>query len=428
MRKVFVTILLMSAFLGLKAQENDYTMKLDSVMGSDNFDWSRWKKVFSYSLNESGLPVQEEIRYDWENQAWMPSEKTVTERFDDEALVQVNSYRWENGDWKYDHEKLSQYSASDLQQLLSVTVMNVDDTVFGRESYTTYAYDDLNHLTLVMNYRGTDTAWVESSKTEYHYNSDGLLDTCLYSTIRNGNWRESERIAYSYEDQLCVGIFAQRKGGGWGPFGNSWMDSYRYEFEYENGELVTELYYTASGGGWFGGGELTLDSKVEYNFDANGNLLSKTASINNDGKEWIVRDVYENTYDLSVNASSVQGLESFWGYFLKNGMGYALGTTMPLKNLWKSCSVISSTLDTEFTLYCSGFAEVNEQSEEETFKAYSFDGRLVVENMEPADVMVYDMLGRVVASKNQTLKCEINLTPGLYIVNNGKTRMKVIVK
>lgn len=400
MRKVFVTILLMSAFLGLKAQENDYTMKLDSIIGSDNFDWSRWKKVFSYSLNESGFPVQEEI----------------------------DAYRWTGEDWEFYLRTIHQYNADD-HQVQSIVIFNVTDTLEEPYRYTTYEYDTLNRLALVMNYNGSDTAWMENSKYEYIYNADGLLDTCLYSTIRNGNWRESERMAYSYnEDQQCINMLAQRKGGGWGPFGNSWMDSYRYEFEYENGELVTELYYTASGGGWFGGGELTLDSKVEYNFDANGNLLSKTASINNDGKEWIVRDVYENTYDLSVNASSVQGLESFWGYFLKNGMGYALGTTMPLKNLWKSCSVISSTLDTEFTLYCSGFAEVNEQSEEETFKAYSFDGRLVVENMEPADVMVYDMLGRVVASKNQTLKCEFNLTPGLYIVNNGKTRMKVIVK
>lgn len=427
MRKVFVTVLLMAAFFGLKAQENDYTMKLDSVIGSDNFDWSRWKKVYSYST-ESGFQVQEEIRYEWENQAWMPKEKIVTGVFDNEASKQIDSYRWTEEDWECYLRIIYQYNVDNHQQLQYVAVYNVNDTLEERNKYTTYDYDALNRLSLVMNYNGSDTAWLESSKYEYVYNADGLLDSCLYFTVRNGNWRERERTAYSYnEDQQCVNVLAQRKEI-WGPNANTWKDSYRYDFEYENGELTAELYYVVSGGGWFGGGEMTLDSKVEYNFDANGNLLTKTASVNNDGKDWIVRDVYENTYDLSVNASSVLGLEPFWESFLKNGMGYVLSTPMPLNNLWKSCYVISSMLDTEFTLYCSGFAEVNEQPEEEAFKAYCFDGRLVVENLEPVDVMVYDMLGRVVASKNQTLKCEINLTPGLYIVSNGTAKVKVIVK
>lgn len=395
MRKVFVTILLMAAFFGLKAQEPlDYTQKLDSVVGSSDFDWSRYKKIFTYYV--------------------------------DDAVIQDDTYSLEEGEWKLSGGNVYQYSP-DFQQILGAIALTVDDTVMRPTVWTQYEYDDLDHLTLVMNYMAGDTSWVENSKYEYHYDADGLLDTCLYSTIRNGNWRESERSIYSYnDDQQCVSLLAQRKGG-WGPFANNWMDSYRYDLVYENGELVSELYYTG-GGGWFGGGEMVLDSKIEYEFDANGNLINKTASINNDGKEWIVRDVFENQYNTSIEASAILGMEAYWDMFLKNGMGYASGVPMPLKNGWKSCSVISSNLDTEFTLYCSGFAQVNEQPQEETFRAYSVDGRLVVENLEPADVMVYDMLGHVVASKNQTLQCEFNLTPGLYIVNNGKTRMKVIVK
>lgn len=395
MKKVFFVILLMAAFLGMEAQESlNYTQKLDSVVGSKDFDWIRYKKVFDYDT--------------------------------DEAVILNDTYFWENNGWKLSEESVYQYATSDFQQLQSVIVMTANDTVLERRAYTTYEYNDLNQLILVMNYMAGDTSWVENSKYEYTYNADGLLDTCLYSTIRNGNWREGERSIYTYdENQQCIGLLAQRKGG-WGPFANNWMDSYRYEFVYENGELACELYYV--GGGWFGGGEMNLDSKVEYNFDANGNLVTKTASINNDGKDWIVRDTYENSYDLSVNASTVLGLEPFWQSFLKNGMGYAMGAPIPLKNLWKSCSVISSTLDTEFTLYCSGFAEVAEHQDSAPLKAYSFDGHLVVENPEPTDVVVYDLLGRVVARKNQVTTCEFNLTSGLYVVNNGNACMKVIVK
>ena len=387
--------MLITAFIGMKAQEPlTYTQKLDSIIGSNDFGWTTFKKVFVYDT--------------------------------DNAVIQTLNLNWEDGAWKVTGGTVSQYSPDFLQIQATITMVPVDRELI-RNSMTTYEYDELNRLTLVMNYMVGDTLWVENSKYEYHYNTEGLLDTCLYSTIRNGNWRESEQSIYTYnDDQQCVSLLAQRKGG-WGPFANSWMDSYRYDLEYENGELVSELYYTG-GGGWFGGGEMVLDSKIEYEFDANGNLLSKTASITNDGKDWIVRDVYENQYNSSIEASAILGMEAYWNMFLKSGMGYASGVPMPLKNGWKSCSIISTTLDTEFTLYCSGFAQVNEQPQEETLRAYSVDGRLVIESQRLSNLTVYDLLGRTVAQRNQVEQCEFNLTPGLYIVSDGNTRMKVIVK
>lgn len=395
MKKIFFTLMLITAFIGMKAQEPlTYTQKLDSIIGSNDFGWTTFKKVFLYDT--------------------------------DNAVIQTLNLNWEDGAWKVTGGTVSQYSPDFLQIQATITMVPVDRELI-RNSMTTYEYDELNRLTLVMNYMVGDTSWVENSKYEYHYNTEGLLGTCLYSTIRNGNWRESEQSIYTYnDDQQCVSLLAQRKGG-WGPFANSWMDSYRYDLEYENGELVSELYYTG-GGGWFGGGEMVLDSKIEYEFDANGNLLSKTASITNDGKDWIVRDVYENQYNSSIEASAILGMEAYWNMFLKSGMGYASGVPMPLKNGWKSCSIISTTLDTEFTLYCSGFAQVNEQPQEETLRAYSVDGRLVIESQRLSNLTVYDLLGRTVAQRNQVEQCEFNLTPGLYIVSDGNTRMKVIVK
>lgn len=396
MKKISFTLLLIAAFIGMKAQEPlTYTQKLDSIIGSNDFGWTTFKKVFVYDT--------------------------------DNAVIQSLTYNWEDGAWKPSGGVVSQYSPDFLQIQATITMVP-DERSLKSYAMTTYEYDELDHLTLVMNYLAGDTTWIENSKYDYHYNEAGLLDTCLYSTIRNGNWRESERSMYSYnDDQQCVSLLAQRKGG-WGPFANNWMDSYRYDLEYENGELVSERYYTGGGGGWFGGGEMVLDSKIEYEFDAKGNLKTKTASINNDGKDWIVRDVYENQYNTSIEASAILGMEAYWDMFVKNGMGYASGVPMPLKNGWKSCSIISTTLDTEFTLYCSGFAEVNEQQEELDWSAYAYDGRLVVESLEPADVTVYDLLGRVVAQKNQVSKYEFNLTSGLYIVSNGRASVKVIVK
>ena len=415
MKKAFFIILLMVVSFGMEAQQplffhnqleklayqmehpsypcsamvqsrsDDYPQKLDSVVGSNNFGWTNWKDIYAYQ----GDTIIE-FSYQWEDQKWIPAGKTES------SAGQATTYRWAEEDW---------------------------------EPYikTTYEYDEEGRLILNMYYNGVDTLgeWRAVSKNEYFYDENGLLDTCLYSTIRNGNWRESERIIYSYnEQQQCIGLLFQMKGG-WGPFANNWMDSYRYGFEYENGELVAELYYVASG--WFGGGEMTLDSKNEYEFDTRGNMLRKTGSVFNE-TDWVVRDVYENRFDNSVDAATVKGLSLVWESMLNSGMGLATGEIFPLASQWLSCSVVSSNLDTEFTLYCSRLAEVNEQLEEENFKAYAYDGHLVVESMKPADVTVYDLLGRKVTQRAQASQCEFNLTSGLYVVCVGDARVKVIVK
>ena len=391
MKKTIFLALAVVATMSLNAQEQIYTQKLDSVVGSNDFDWTRWKKVFTYYV--------------------------------DDAVIQDDTYSWEEGAWKLSGGSVYQYSSSDFQQLLGVIALSSNDEGLERAFYTEYVYDELNHLTLVMNYSAGDTAWIENSKYEYSYNEDGLLDTCLYSTIRNGDWRETERSICSYnEDQQCTELRVQGKGG-WGPNANQWRDSYRYEFEYQDGELLTELYYVPAG--WFGS-EMTLDSKWEYEFDANSNLLRKTGSVTNDAKDWIVRDVFENRFDPSVEASTVMGLEPFWNIMGSTGMANATGAMAPLKNQWLSCSIVSAQLDTEFTLYCSGFEGV-EETQELPLKAWSNGGLLVVVNDQPTDITVFDLLGRRVASQRQTQKCEITLKPGLYIVSDGKSRVKVIV-
>ncbi len=383
--------LMMEAQQPLSFNNSDFTQKLDSVVGSKDFDWTRFKDVFTYYVDDSVIMAE---TYRWEGSAW--------------TLSGGNTYQFNTG----------------FKQLLGETVLVPEEDHLIPISLIEYTYDDLNRLTLVMNSNVGDTSWVEASKYDYRYSEEGLLDTCVYSTIRNGNWRESELSIYSYnDDQQCIGLRVQRKGG-WGPSANQWRDAYRYVFEYENGELARELYYTPVG--WFSS-EMALDSKLEYEFDANGNLLRKTASITNDSKEWIVRDVYENQFDLGTPASEVLGLEPYWNSICASGMGFASGAPMPLKNLWKSCSIVSTDLDMEFTLYCSGFEGVVEE-QVMPLKAYCNGNGLVVENTEPATVMVFDVLGRKVAQEAQALKCEFNLTPGLYIVSNGNVKMKVIVK
>lgn len=425
MKKTILFVLAVAAAMSLNAQQ-PYTQKLDSVVGSDNFDWSRWKRTYTYKddAQKPEKPVTVETYYEWRDQAWVPVQMTEV----NEASKTTAYYNWNEDGWLLFQEVKSEDTVCGDETLLkSVTTSTLIDSVWTLTARSTYEYDSLCRISLNMDYSGVDTAgvWIESSKYEYAYNDEGLLETFLYSTKRNNTWRESQKWTYHYNEQgQCDTLLSQSKGGGWGPFGNSWRDSYRYVFEYDNGELVSEYYFASTG--WFGG-DLALDSKVEYTFDANGNLLTKTASITNDEKGWIVRDAYENRFDPTVDASTVLGLIPFWESFLNKGMGYALGTPMPLKNQWLSCSVVSASLDTEFTLYCSGFAAVDEY-QEESFKVYSREGGFMVDNQEPTDITVYDLLGRVIATKTQVQQCSFQLNPGFYVVSNGQKAVKAVVR
>ena len=401
-----------------------YSQKLDSVIGSDNFDRSRWKNVYSYT-EESEHPsdaFEVETNYKWEDMVWMPYLRTENHKNAETGLMEhADSYRWTGEDWERYFQ--TDYQYNDLQLLESVTMMNLHDSVWEGANRTVFEYDADGNLLLRMNYVEADSGWVESSKYEYLYNADGLLDTCLYSTIRNGSWRETERKIYSYDDQQCVSLLGQRKGG-WGPNGGNWMDSYRYEFDYQDGKLLSETYYTG-GWAWFSQ-EMSLDSKNEYHLDDNGNLAMKTGSVYNE-VDWIVRDVYENNYDLSVDAATILGLQTVWESTLSNGMGYVLGEEMPLMSQWNSCIIASPNLDTELHLYYSGFASIGE-TESVAFDAFGTEGRIVVRCPELCDLTVYDLLGRVVATRSQTLQAEFALRPGLYVVSNGTQRVKTIVR
>ena len=51
-----------------------------------------------------------------------------------------------------------------------------------------------------------------------------------------------------------------------------------------------------------------------------------------------------------------------------------------------------------------------------------------MESDEPADMVVYDMLGRAVAQKRQATRNEFRLTSGLYVVKVNDETIKAVVK
>lgn len=70
---------------------------------------------------------------------------------------------------------------------------------------------------------------------------------------------------------------------------------------------------------------------------------------------------------------------------------------------------------------------IADHTAEMDFKAYGTNGRLVFSSNEPADVMIADMLGRVIAFKQNITNYEMELPRGLYVVRTDKGVRKVVV-
>ena len=405
-----------------------FSQKLDSVIGSDDFDRTRWKNEYIYEAiadenGETHYSEQQrtEIAFVWESQSWQPSVKTefAIEDMDSKTLM----YRWNGEDW--DCYSRITYHYEDLNGetlLVNVLSENYADSAWVGNTQSTYEYDADNHLTLLVNSNMDEEGWYENSKRTYEYDENGNLFRRVYYTKRMDNWRENTLDSLTYDDDHhCTSMSTWTKGG-FGPGANQWRFSQRYEFAYLDGQLESETLYAMN---WWGT-TVNMNNKTSYQFDDNGNLLLKTASIYN-GEDWIVRDTYTNSVDMTTETSSILGLAPVWQSTVSKGMGYVLDSNVPLFNKWCSCNIISMNLDTQFDLYYSGFAAVDENHSTD-LAAYSSTGRLIVENAMPANITVYDLLGRVVVSKPNVTRAEFNLKQGLYFVSDGRNVVKAIVR
>lgn len=406
-----------------------FSQKLDSVIGSDDFDRSRWKNEYDYELitDENGDTHysdknRTETSYVWEAQSWKLASKTVivTEGLDEITTIAL----WDGEKWENSTRTVYHYEVINGETLLDNWVReNYVDSVWTGFYRFAFEYNSLNDVTQIMVYTKDEdeTEWVENSKYEMQYNDQGSLEIEKYYTVRNGNWRENSMDSLKYDDDnQCVEMLSYMKGG-YGPMANQWRLSSKCEFTYKDDQLESETYYEA---GWFGI-QLSLENRTEYQFDDAGNLVMKTANVDN-GVDWVARDTYVNTYDLTVDAASVLGLVPIWETTVENGMANVLELDMPVNNKWCSCNIASLNLDTQFDLYYSGFAAVEEHLSP-SIKVYASAETLVVENDLPSDIVVYDLLGRVVASEKNTLQASFSLNPGIYVVANGNSTVKAVV-
>ena len=387
----------------------DFTARLDSVVGSDDFDWTQWKSEYTYT-NE-GL-WNTEIYSLLENDRWMPSDKCEFSYDENGNTTRELHFKWDEENWTPYYNMENYFGATGLTDSI---ITSRFDSVWSNETKMVYTYEGENITELMISYFNNEE-WQENSKYEYEYNEDGQLACEIFSTIRNGQWRLSSKDSLCYENGQCTERLIYMRTM-WG--GNGWMLRGKTMFEYDGDLISSQTSYTA---GW-GGGDMSFDGKTDFHYDSYGELVSKTTSIFNES-EWIVRDEYTNHFDTEKKAAEMIGGEAYWNlnseYFKSD-----LGETLPITYRWLNAKVVSSAADTQFTLYYSDMQDIEENNSD--LKVYTANGTLTVESPTLTDIVVYDLLGRSVAKESQTANCRISLEPGLYLVKAGSATVKVVM-
>lgn len=387
----------------------DFTARLDSVVGSDDFDWTQWKSEYTYT-NE-GL-WNTEIYSLLENNRWMPSDKCEFSYDENGNTTRELHFKWDEENWTPYYNMENYFGATGLTDSI---ITSRFDSVWSNETKMVYTYEGENITELMISYFNNEE-WQENSKYEYEYNEDGQLACEIFSTIRNGQWRLSSKDSLCYENGQCTERLIYMRTM-WG--GNGWMLRGKTVFEYDGDLISNQTSYTA---GW-GGGDMSFDGKTDFHYDSYGELVSKTTSIFNES-EWIVRDEYTNHFDTEKKATEMMGGEAYWNlnseYFKSD-----LGETLPITYRWLNAKVVSSAADTQFTLYYSDMQDIEENNSD--LKVYTANGTLTVESPTLTDIVVYDLLGRSVAKESQTANCRISLEPGLYLVKAGSATVKVVM-
>lgn len=423
MKKAIFSLIIIATALSLNAQQpqssfRDYTMKLDSVIGSDNFGMNPWKDVLTFGDDLSVVTT-----YTLENNEWIPYSKTEKRvNLMEGTLDCTIGYQWANNDWVPVSIDSTTYIFQGGERLTSsVTIAQWSDGAWEYYYRDVYEYNDQNKVILIYEYEPNNNGgWDLFLKTDVEYNEYGNLVRDVVSVAFWGNnlmEYAMDSLLYN-EAQQCIS-YRIYYNSFWG--GGGWGLSEMYDNTYENGRIATTTLYNCENSP-----EPQLEDCSEYFYDEQGNLLKKTVKVYN-GDEWIDRDVYENTFDYTIDASLIRGLDDYWRTMVNKGM-YNLVTSTPIYNQWLSCTMSSTSCDTRFTVYCSSLDAAVEEYREDGFKAYVNNGSLVVENAQPADITVYDLLGRVIANKTQEQRCSFELRPGLYLVGNGTRVIKAVVR
>ena len=398
---------------------------------------------------------------------WKPENRYLREYDDWNNCLQITYYKPSGNEWSFFCKTIYTYDDCHNLVLQKDYLWNDDtQTWVSKGTYTTYEYntdnfllrrcyhspestielqreyDEHNQIIKEVLYNFYDVGIFSDyhyDTTEYIYNEQGYL-TWKSRRITYKNAYDNRTYLYEYErdaeDRVIEENYTILFNYSNPNYNRKWKNYFTYDQE---GHLITKLNLQLNNSD-----SLVDQYKLEYNFNYDGSLISITGYNTQYGTtDWIEDFYFINTFDANIPATEIVGMEDSWteladylesheSNHFKTSCEFSFNFPMPYK--WQSSHCLySDDLDgtvvyADIVFYCSSFNNLPETPENNSPNIFNIEGGLAVESNEPANIEVYDMLGRIVAQKRQATRGEFLLTPGVYVVKVDGAATKAVVR
>ena len=208
--------------------------------GSDSVWIGVSKDTAAY--NAAGDMTYRAVYTSWANNDWVPSYKIETTYDEAGNVMFTQRLDWVNSAWKGHYRYENVYDASG--RIISSAVFN--------------------------NWNTTTNNWEGTLKTETEYNSAGQILTVLNYTWKDNGWKESDYTMFTYDAAgNVIDQVVQNYSNG------TWVNSLRYEKEYQGGQQIKSNDYTWVNGAW----QFTRRSEKTYDNDAQAKLRREISGV-----------------------------------------------------------------------------------------------------------------------------------------------------
>ena len=401
--------------------------------------WEPYNRL-TWEYDDLGNCLQQ-IDYLPDGNEWKPYSKMVYTYNNLHQLVFKEYFLWNANTGAWDSEgTTTEYEYNEDGFLLREYYISSNNI----EKETKYIYDERNNPIWYYFCQTTlpDFIW-EQDTIEFAYNEHDSLVWKLENFTHHNGAAIDHPVLYEYERDEQDRIVAETCYDNWA---SGQQPRFRYENTYdEQGRVAMKRCKRYS----MIDGALLGDSYVEYEFDDQGNLVSEWEVYQDYYFQNYLEFYFRQGFDYNTPSDNILGLERAWNDFigfmtdhefrmvLDGEPYYWKNDHFPIHHKWESgvwrfsdpnLPDIISPVNADVALYYSKHYENLPEASDFPARVFNIEGGLAVECDDPADIVVYDMLGRAVAQKRQVLQSEFCLKSGLYVVKVGESAMKAVVK
>ena len=406
--------------------------------GDSDTTWVPYERL-RWEYDELGCLTQQ-FRDFTEGYDWKPFSKMVYTYNDQHRLVLEEYFLWNANTDSWDSQgTTTEYEYNEDGFLLREYYISSNNI----EKETKYIYDERNNPIWYYFCQTTlpDFIW-EQDTIEFAYNeNDSLVWKLENFTHHNG--AIDHPVLYEYERDEQDRIVAETCFDNWA---SGQQPRFRNENIYdEQGRVIMKRHMNYS----MIDGALLSDARVEYEFDDQGNMVSEWEDYQDDYFQNYIEFYFRQNFDYNTPSDNILGLDRAWNDFIRFMTDHEFRMILeyepyywkndhfPIHHKWESGTWrfsdpnlpdIISPVNADVALYYSKHYENLHEASSFPARVFNIKGGLAVECDEPADIVVYDMLGRVVAQMRQVLHSAFYLKSGLYVVKVGESAMKAVVK